>query len=232
MGAMRHALVERAVPRAQRVSARCITVSIVTIVAAGLAAFGMTGAVGAQTLAALPTSTSKLAGRGKANPTPAWTDFCRRMPTECKIDPAEPAVIALTPDVWQALVAVNREVNKRIKPMTDLKHWGVIDRWGFPDDGYGDCEDYQLLKRKRLAERGLPRRAMRMTVVRDDKGKGHAVMMVRTERGDFILDNQRAAILPWQRTGYVFVKREGQTGRAWVSLETDASPVVTAASEE
>src|SRR5215210_9168892 len=228
---MRHALVGRAVSRAQRISARCIKTPAVMIVVASLAAFGPPGAVGAQTLAALPPS-SKLAGTGKANPTPAWTDFCRRMPTECKIGPAEPAIIALTPDVWQALVAVNREVNKRIKPMTDLKHWGVIDRWDFPDDGYGDCEDYQLLKRKRLAERGLPRRAMRMTVVRDDKGKGHAVMMVRTERGDFILDNQRAAILPWQRTGYVFVKREGQTGRAWVSLETDASPVVTAASEE
>jgi predicted transglutaminase-like cysteine proteinase len=56
--------------------------------------------------------------------------------------------------------------------------------------------------------------------------------MIRTDRGDFILDNQRAPILPWTRTGYVFVKREGQIGRAWVSLETDASPVVTAASEE
>jgi len=130
------------------------------------------------------------------------------------------------------LATVNREVNRRIKPITDLKHWGVVDRWDFPDDGWGDCEDYQLLKRKLLADRGLPRRAMRMTVVQDGKGEGHAVLMVRTDRGDFILDNQRGAILPWTRTGYVFVKREGQTSRAWVSLETDASPVVTAASEE
>jgi predicted transglutaminase-like cysteine proteinase len=229
---MRHALVERVLSRAQRVSARCITVSIGTIVAAGLAAFGLTGAVGAQTLAALPTFTSKLAERGKAHPTPASIDFCRRMPTECKIDPAEPAVIALTPDVWQTLVAVNRAVNNRIKPITDLKHWGVIDRWDFPDDGLGDCEDYQLLKRKLLADRGLPRRAMRMTVVRDSRGEGHAVLMIRTDRGDFILDNQRAAILPWKSTRYVFVKREGQTSQAWVSLETDVSPVVTALSEE
>jgi hypothetical protein len=35
----------------------------------------------------------------------------------------------------------------------------------------------------------------------------------------------------WKRTGYVFGKREGQTRRVWVSLETDASPAVTAASE-
>jgi predicted transglutaminase-like cysteine proteinase len=227
---MRQALVGRAVSHTQRISARRITVPAIALIAASLA-FGLTGAVRAQTFAALPPS-SKLAGTGKANPTPAWIDFCRRRPSECTIDPAEPKVIALTPDVWRMLVTINRAINRRIKPITDLKHWGVVDRWDIPDDGWGDCEDYQLLKRKLLAEQGLPRRAMRMTVVQDDKGEGHAVLMIRTDRGDFILDNQRAAILPWTRTGYVFVKREGQTGRAWVSLETDASPVVTAASEE
>ena len=227
---MRQALVGRAVSHTQRISARRITVPAIALIAAILA-FGLTGAVTAQTFAALPPS-SKLAGTGKANPTPAWIDFCRRRPSECTIDPAEPKVIALTPDVWRMLVTINRAINRRIKPITDRKHWGVVDRWDIPDDGWGDCEDYQLLKRKLLAEQGLPRRAMRMTVVQDDRGEGHAVLMVRTDRGDFILDNQRAAILPWTRTGYVFVKREGQTGRAWVSLETDASPVVTAASEE
>src|SRR5215211_5662135 len=225
---MRHALVERVLSRAQRASARCITVSIVTVVAAGLAAFGMTGAVGAQTLAALPTSTSKLAERGKANPTPASIDFCRRMPTECKIDPAEPAVIALTPDVWQTLVAVNRAVNKRIKPITDLKHWGVVDRWDFPDDGMGDCEDYQLLKRKMLRERGLPQRAMRMTVVIDELNEGHAVLMIRSDRGDYILDNKTNAVLPWDQTGYVYVKREGHDSMAWTSLGGVTSPTATA----
>src|SRR5215208_2839650 len=225
---MRHALVERVLSRAQRVSARCITVSIVTIVAAGLATFTLIGIAQAQTLAALPFSTSKLAERGKANPTPASIDFCRRMPTECKIDPAEPAVIALTPDVWQTLVAVNRAVNKRIKPITDLKHWGVIDRWDFPDDGLGDCEDYQILKRKLLADRGLPRRAMRMTVVRDSRGEGHAVLMIRTDHGDFILDNKTSSVLSWHQTGYVYVKRESQTMVGWVSLGGAISPVVTA----
>jgi len=228
---MRQALVGRAPSRAQRISARRITIPALTILAASLAPLGLTGAVGAQPFAALPPS-SKLTGTGKANPTPAWIDFCRRRPSECTIDPAEPKVIALTPAVWQMLATINRVVNQRIKPITDVKHRGVVDRWDYPDDGWGDCEDYQLLKRKLLAERGLPRRAMRMTVVQDDKGEGHAVLMVRTDRGDFILDNQRAAILPWKRTGYVFVKREGQTSQAWVSLETAASPVVTAASEE
>ena len=104
-------------------------------------------------------------------------------------------------------------MNARIKPITDKDHWGVVDRWEFPDDGKGDCEDYQLLKRKMLAERGLPRRAMRMTVVIDELGEGHAVLMIRTDRGDYILDNKTSAVLPWDQTGYVYVKRESQDGR-------------------
>ena len=85
---MRQALVGRAVSHTQRISARRITVPAIALIAAILA-FGLTGAVTAQTFAALPPS-SKLAGTGKANPTPAWIDFCRRRPSECTIDPAEP----------------------------------------------------------------------------------------------------------------------------------------------
>ena len=60
--------------------------------------------------------------------------------------------------------------------------------------------------------RGLPRRAMRMTVVIDELGEGHAVLMVRTDQGDYILDNKTSSILPWDETGYVFIKRESQSG--------------------
>jgi len=105
----------------------------------------------------------------------------------------------------------------------------VEDRWDFPDDGRGDCEDYQLLKRKLLVEAGLPRRTMRMTVVVDGDGQGHAVMMVRTTRGDFILDNKRNPVLPWHWTGYFYVKQEGQEANmAWVLLGGANSPVATA----
>ena len=89
-------------------------------------------------------------------------------------------------------------------------------------------EDIQLLKRKLLAERGLPRRAMRMTVVIDDRGEGHAVLMMRTDRGDFILDNKTNAILPWDQTGFTFSKREGHDSTAWLSLGGFTSPIATA----
>lgn len=158
-----------------------------------------------------------------------WIRFCQQRPAECAVNPSEPATIQLTAQAWQTIVRINRQVNGSIKPMTDMAHWGVEDRWDLAEDGYGDCEDYQLVKRKKLAEAGFPRRALRMTVVIDELGEGHAVLMVRTDRGEFILDNKRNAVLPWHRTGYTFLKREGDAGSAWVSLGgTIAASVATA----
>jgi predicted transglutaminase-like cysteine proteinase len=109
-----------------------------------------------------------------------------------------------------------------------MDHLHVADRWDLAEDGSGDCEDFQLLKRKLLAEVGLPRRAMRMTVVIDEKGEGHAVLTLITDRGDLILDNKTSTVLPWRQTGYTFIKRESQDAVAWVSLGRAASPVTTA----
>ena len=199
----------------------------------GLAALGFAvslfpSVASAQTVASLPAPSASLERGGSARPVQAWVSFCDRMPAECAVDLSEPATIHLTPKIWRLLVSVNRSINTRIKPMTDIDHWNVVDRWDLPTDGYGDCEDFQLLKRKVLAEQGLSRRAMRMTVVIDDQGEGHAVMMIRTDRGDFILDNKRSAILTWQQTEYTFVKREGQDSVAWVALGERSSPVTTA----
>ena len=186
----------------------------------------------AQTIASLPSPTKSLPTSGRAEPIRAWLELCRETPDECGVDVSESRVIPLTSDLWQVLVGVNRDVNERIKAMSDRDHWGVEDRWSLPDDGAGDCEDIQLLKRKILIERGLPRRAMRMTVVIDEEGGGHAVMMVRTDRGDLILDNRRPSILPWTQTGYVYVKAEGQDGMEWMSLGGATSPIVTANNDE
>ncbi|MEE1655401.1 transglutaminase-like cysteine peptidase [Microvirga sp. CF3062] len=165
---------------------------------------------------------------GQAGPTPAWVAFCKQVPGECALDASEPAIIALNAETWKLLVDANERVNATILPVTDQEHWGVADRWDYPDDGMGDCEDIQILKRRVLIDAGLPRRALRMTVVIDELGAGHAVLMVRTDRGDYILDNKRAAVLSWQETGYRYVKREGSEGATWVWLGNQAAPIVTA----
>ena len=182
----------------------------------------------AESIAALPSAPVLPVGGGDNHPTTAWKEFCLRLPAECQVDVAEPAVIALTPESWDLLKRVNLTVNQTIIQVTDLEHWGVNDRWDYPHDGKGDCEDIQLLKRKLLAEAGLPRRAMRMTVVIDKRDAGHAVLTVRTDRGDLILDNEVDTILPWHETGYEFVKREGADGPAWVALGGEGHRIVVA----
>ena len=195
-------------------------------VVAGLLASA--GGAGSQTLAALPAVTFPAATVGEARPVPAWTEFCARYASECAVDVSEPAQVTLTPRLWQTVTGLNRQVNASLRAVTDQEHWGVPDRWDLAEDGSGDCEDYQLLKRKLLAQAGLPRRAMRMTVVIDEKGEGHAVLMLRTDRGDLVLDNKTSAVLPWHKTGYTFIKREGDESARWVSLGRAVSPVVTA----
>jgi predicted transglutaminase-like cysteine proteinase len=199
---------------------------LLTAVAALLLGSG-SGAVHSQVRRAASASAASDSGRA-AQPMRAWTKFCQRLPAECRVDLTEPESITLTPAILAQIVAVNRDVNAAVRAVPDQAHWGVEDRWDYPDDGIGDCEDIQLLKRKLLAAQGLPRRAMRMTVVVDETGAGHAVLMVRTDQGDLILDNKRNAVLPWTRTGYTFVKREGSSGTAWVWITHQASPAVTA----
>lgn len=160
-----------------------------------------------------------------------WVEFCNDNPAECRDVTTKPRDVVLSQGAWKDLVRVNRWVNETIKPVTDQEHWGVIERWSLPTDGYGDCEDYVLLKRKMLVEAGWPREALLITVVRDKRGDGHAVLTVKTDRGEFILDNQNEDILAWTDTGYRLVKRQSQNNQnVWVSLGDSRPAVATASS--
>ena len=160
-----------------------------------------------------------------------WVEFCIEYKPECSTQPSSPRDVVLTQKAWADIIKVNAWVNQAIKPVTDLEHWGVIERWNYPDDGYGDCEDYVLLKRRMLMQAGWPREALLVTVVRDKKGDGHAVLTVKTDHGEYILDNQEPQVLPWNKTGYRFVKRQSQSDpNLWVSLgEPRTAPATVSA---
>jgi predicted transglutaminase-like cysteine proteinase len=160
-----------------------------------------------------------------------WVDFCAEHTFECKVAPSAPRDVVLTNKTWTDLVRINKWVNENVKPMTDMDHWGVVEKWSYPDDGYGDCEDYALLKRRMLSEAGWPREALLMTVVRERNGDGHAVLTVKTDKGEFILDNQEEKILLWSETSYRYVKRQSQSDpNRWVSLGDPRPTVATASS--
>ena len=167
---------------------------------------------------------------GKVTSAPiGWIAFCAEHKQECAPTPAAPRDVVLSVRTWRDLDRVNRWVNESIQPLTDMDHWGVVEKWSYPDDGYGDCEDYVLLKRRLLITAG-PRSALLITVVRDEKDEGHAVP-VKTDKGELIFDNQAEGILPWNQTGYRFVKRQSQSDpNAWVALGDTRPAIATAAS--
>jgi predicted transglutaminase-like cysteine proteinase len=162
-----------------------------------------------------------------------WVEFCATNHDECGTTPSAARDIVLTATALRDLVSVNRYVNDTIKPMTDLEHWGTIEKWSYPDDGYGDCEDYALLKRRVLIRAGWPREALLLTVVRDRRDEGHAVLTVKTDRGEFILDNQVEEVLPWHETGYRFIKRQSQRDpNVWVNLGDSRPAPATVAHQQ
>jgi predicted transglutaminase-like cysteine proteinase len=158
-----------------------------------------------------------------------WADFCVRYVGECDGGRMTPMDVDFTPQAMKRLQQVNSFVNKTIKPMSDMEHWGVVDQWDYPSDGYGDCEDYALLKRRILMDDGFPRQALLMTVVKDTHGEGHAVLTVKTSVGEFILDNFDNEVRPWSQSKYQFIKRQSQADQnVWVSIgdQPAAAPLI------
>lgn len=153
-----------------------------------------------------------------------WVDFCARYTKECDGGPVQPLDINATPKALKLIEKINRWVNSNITAKSDLEQWGAVDRWDYPTNGMGDCEDYVLLKRKMLIEEGFPRQALLVTVVKDEQGEGHAVLTVKTSKGEFVLDNLNDDVKRWDRTPYRFVKRQSQQdARIWVNIGAPTS---------
>lgn len=157
------------------------------------------------------------------------SEFCKQYPGECRPHRDLVDAVALTDARWQELVTVNSYYNSAITPVTDQDYYNVAELWAFPTDGYGDCEDFALAKRQALIAAGWPASTLMMTVVREANGNGHAVLMVRTDRGDLVLDNQQGLIKLWTETPYTYLKRQSQAdaGR-WVDITDDRSLRVAA----
>jgi predicted transglutaminase-like cysteine proteinase len=166
-----------------------------------------------------PSRISYAPAGGPASVPYGWADFCRRYAGECDGAPLAPLNVNLTPRAMKEIERVDKWVDAHVEPVSDIKHWGVIDQWDYPADGKGDCEDYALFKRKILIDEGFPRHALLMTVVKDERYQGHAILTVKTNAGEFVLDNLNDEVKSWDRTGYRFVKRQSQTDQnVWLEI--------------
>ena len=150
-------------------------------------------------------------------------EFCKTRPAECSVRPKDLAPARLTSALWGKLTRVTAAVNAAVKPLSDQEIYGKDEVWAYPDKGY------VLEKRRRLARQGVSLANLLVTVVRKPDGEGHAVLTVRTDKGDFVLDNLTDKVKPWDQSGYRFLKRQAidNTGR-WVSIREGQQVLVGA----
>lgn len=163
-----------------------------------------------------PLPSSSAMSSGELIPAPAaWFALLRKHPE------LDPAAVRFTPtklSVGRAaqLVRVNKEINDRIEFRSDANQdiWEIGDR-------AGDCEDYALRKLRTLTqEHGFPRGALTLAACKLDYGRGHAVLLVHSDRGVYVMDNLTHRVMPWRDLPYSWIAREepGSPFRLWRSL--------------
>lgn len=156
---------------------------------------------------------------GTALPPYGFVQFCEGFPRECAPQVVDDQRFPATRERMKELDELNRVVNRSIKPATDMELYGVTELWTLPKE-QGDCEDYALLKRHLLMKKGWPASSLLLTVVRDEKGEGHAVLTARTSAGDFFLDNKTDDMKLWHKAPYELVMRQSYLNpRVWMSLD-------------
>lgn len=131
-------------------------------------------------------------------------------------------LLPLDETMWAQLVAVNQEVNSAVEPAEDRDLYGRSDYWSFPTTLrgrlLGDCEDYVLLKKKMLTERTGYKEAFSIALVRTPTGQNHAVLIVNTDSGEFVLDNLTPRMLLWTKTRYkLLLRQDPHDAGKWVS---------------
>jgi len=158
-----------------------------------------------------------------------WLIFCGRYAHACRAEAR--AALPLTSQNWKLLVAVNHQVNQKLDYVDDSAATGTVDSWDLLrlDNAIvkGDCEDAALTKKELLIAKGVPAGAMRLALVQQPhhKGRGvvldHAVLVVETTGGSFVLDSLDYRITAVDQSDYRFLKVTAPTpadphGWAWV----------------
>jgi predicted transglutaminase-like cysteine proteinase len=165
-------------------------------------------------LAAAPASSAPKQRDALSSLTPlAQKIFCLRNPEECRVRSAGKNVAAVDGRVVlnaqrvAELERVNRTVNAAIKPRAEKP---AVDQWQI-GAASGDCEDYVLTKRQMLNRLGWPSSSTLISRVRTKRGELHAVLLVRTDGGNFVLDNLFGSIRPASQAFYSWISTQNPT---------------------
>lgn len=130
----------------------------------------------------------------------AWVEFSHEHPDQAKAS----LITTPIPDsdyLMEELTSINEEVNKRLSPKLDSNGWCV-----WPPDNQGNCTDYVVTKRSELLKNGLPASCLLIADVRTPDNEPHAVLVVRTTSGDWVLDNRNPMVYLWGDVGYQYIR--------------------------
>ena len=114
---------------------------------------------------------------------------------------------------------INLKVNRQIREVSDSRQYRKTDYWTLPLSARGDCEDFALLKKQKLVEAGIAPERLLIATVLDQRRQGHAVLILRADSGDYVLDNLTNRIKPWKSTRYLFLRMQNpEAPKKWVGL--------------
>jgi predicted transglutaminase-like cysteine proteinase len=153
-----------------------------------------------------------------------WADgghrnFCNRNPSDCLPDPHGVRRVVLNDYTRKMLDEVNRHYNRQITYQLDEENYGREDYWNYPVNDRGDCEDYALAKRKELIARGWPPSSVLIAKVQTEDGGWHAILVARTDKGDYVLDNRFYSVMRWDALPYDWDSiQDPDNPRKWVSV--------------
>jgi predicted transglutaminase-like cysteine proteinase len=141
--------------------------------------------------------------------------FCVKYLAECAATGSGNVVVALDDRRRHELESIQAEVNAAIAPRAVPGH-----AWFYPVNGYGECNQYALEKRRELMALGWPREALLLTAAYTEGGEGHLVLVARTSAGDLVLDNRAGPVVDWSYLPYRWVSQQRAGNLVqWVSLE-------------
>ncbi|WP_375450527.1 transglutaminase-like cysteine peptidase [uncultured Devosia sp.] len=136
--------------------------------------------------------------------------FCAQHRSECSAGGA--AQVTMTQNLIGALRQVNSTVNRAIRPRRDS-----ADIWQL-NPRSGDCEDYVLSKRSALIHQGVPSGSLRIAYTHTRGGTPHAVLIVRTTEGDYVLDNLNNSVKTLRASGYRIRTMSTANPKRWTAV--------------
>ena len=159
----------------------------------------------------MKSSYSQMQTAGRAAVPMGFVMFCIENKPLCLPDRRsmrDDSPVKLNDKTLSQLKSVQREVNSAIRPMSDLRNKGREDHWSYAENGYGDCEDYSLIKQKLLLAQGWSKRSLLLTTAITEAGEHHVVLVARTNKGDYVLDNRSDAIVKWDKLPYQWLAQQ------------------------